>query len=98
MGLFNAYSIAFIDLVGTGSVLTSGMVGMMPCKRYQVDAAIGAGVATEVLGLKAIPIIGKIATDKANKKLSWRKQPDLFHYQHIVTKPEGLNCEYKKHE
>jgi hypothetical protein len=95
MGLFNAYSIAFIDFIGTGSVLTSGHVGIMPCKRYQIDAGIGAGVATQVLGLEGIPIVGKLLTDKVNQKLSWRKQPDLWHYQHIETRPEGLNCEFK---
>lgn len=90
MGLFNTYSIAYIDFVGTGSALTSGAVGMMPCKRYQVNAAIGAGVATQVLGLPSV--IG----NQLNKKLSWRKQPNLWDYQHIETRPKELNCEFKK--
>lgn len=86
MGLFNSYSIVYIDFVGTGSALSSGAMGMMPCQRYQVNAAIGAGVSTQVLGLPAA----------INKKLSWRKTPNLWDYQDIKYRPPGLNCAYKK--
>jgi hypothetical protein len=84
--LFNSYSIGFIDFVVTGSAVSSGAVGIMPCQRFQVDAAIGAGVSTQVLGLPSF----------LNNKLSWRKQPNLWDYEHITYKPPGLNCAYKK--
>jgi hypothetical protein len=86
LGLFNSYSIGFIDFVVTGSAVSSGAVGIMPCQRFQVDAAIGAGVSTQVLGLPSF----------LNNKLSWRKQPNLWDYEHITYKPPGLNCAYKK--
>jgi hypothetical protein len=92
MGLFNTYGIAFIDFVATGSAVSSGAMGMMPCQRFQVNAAVGAGASAQVLGLPSF------ISSKLNGKLSWRKQPNLWDYQHITTKPAGLNCEYKKQD
>lgn len=89
VGLFNSYSIAFIDFVGTSSIVAEGSMGLMPCTRMQVDAAVGAGVATQVMGLPSI------IANQVNAKLS-KRLPDLWHYEKITYKPKELNCAMKK--
>jgi hypothetical protein len=85
VGLFNSYSIAFIDFVGTASIVNSGAMALMPCTRMQLNAAIGAGVSTQVMGLPSF----------INDKLS-KRFPDLWDWEKTTYKPKNLNCEYKK--
>ena len=93
LGLFNAYSIAYIDFVGTASLTSAGKLALLPCLRTQLNAAVGAGIATEVLGLKDIPGIGGILSKQINGALSWKKSPPLWSTQRSSTWPPGLKCD-----
>ena len=93
LGLFNAYSIAYIDLVGTASLTNAGKLALLPCLRTQLNAAVGAGIATDVLGIADLPAIGGILSKKINGALSWKKSPPLWSVERSSTWPQGLKCD-----
>lgn len=93
LGLFNAYSIAYLDLVGTASLTNAGSLALLPCLRTQLNAAVGAGVATDILGIKDLPGIGGILSKKINGALSWKKSPPIWTTEKSSTWPQGLKCD-----
>ena len=54
------------------------MLGLIPCRRYQINSSFGAGVGVKVLG---IPVPGMGG-----------KQTLGTPYQKIETEPQGMNC------
>jgi hypothetical protein len=93
LGLFNSYSIAYIDLVGTASLTNAGKLALLPCLRTQLNAAVGAGVATDILGIKDLPGIGGTLSKKINGALSWKKSPPIWTTEKSSTWPPGLKCD-----
>lgn len=93
LGLFNSYSIAYIDFVGTASLTDAGKLALLPCLRTQLNAAVGAGVATDILGIKNLPVIGGTLSKKINGALSWKKSPPIWTTEKSSTWPPGLKCD-----
>jgi hypothetical protein len=81
IGLLNTSAVAFVDHVIAASVTTEGMLGLVHCKRYQIDDTFGAGVGVQILG---IPVPG------ANSKHTLGTP-----YQKVETEPTNLNCKVK---
>ena len=93
LGLFNSYSIAYIDLVGTASLTNAGKLALLPCLRTQLNAAVGAGIATDILGIKDLPVVGGMLSKKINGALSWKKSPPIWSVERSSTWPKGLKCD-----
>jgi len=81
LGLLNTSAVAFVDHVIAASVVTEGMLGLAPCKRYQINSTFGAGVGVKILG---IPVPG------ANSKHTLGTP-----FQKVETEPPGFNCKVK---
>jgi len=81
LGLLNTSAVAFVDHVIAASVVTEGMLGLVPCKRYQINSTFGAGVGVQILG---IPVPG------ANSKHTLGTP-----FQKVETEPPGFNCKVK---
>jgi hypothetical protein len=67
-----------VDHVIAASVTTEGMLGLVHCKRYQIDDTFGAGVGVQILG---IPVPGASGKHTLGTP-----------YQKIETEPINLNC------
>jgi hypothetical protein len=78
LGLLNTSAVAFVDHVIATSVVSAGALGLVPCRRYQVDDTFGAGVGVQVLG---IPVPGMGSKHTLGTP-----------FQKVETEPEGLNC------
>jgi hypothetical protein len=78
LGLLNTSAVAFVDHVIAASVTTEGMLGLVHCKRYQINSTFGAGVGVQILG---IPVPG------ANAKHTLGTP-----FQKVETEPTNLNC------
>jgi hypothetical protein len=78
LGLLNTSAVAFVDHVIAASVTTEGMMGLVPCRRFQVNSTFGAGVGVKILG---IPVPG------ANSKHTLGTP-----YEKVETEPQGMNC------
>ena len=81
LGLLNTSAVAFVDHVLATSVVTEGMMGLVPCRRYQINSTFGAGVGVKVLG---IPVPGM-----GGKKTLGTP------FQKVETEPQGFNCKVK---
>jgi hypothetical protein len=81
LGLLNTSAVAFVDHVIATSVTTEGMLGLIPCRRYQINSSFGAGVGVQILG---IPVPGM-----GGKKTLGTP------YQKVETEPQGMNCKVK---
>ena len=77
-GLLNTSAVAYVDHVIATSVVTAGAVGLVPCRRYQINSTFGAGVGVQVLG---IPIPGMSSKHVLGTP-----------FQKVETEPQGLNC------
>jgi hypothetical protein len=77
-GLLNTSAVAYVDHVLATSVVTAGAVGLVPCRRYQINSTFGAGVGVQILGIP-VPGLG------AKKVLGTP-------FQKVETEPQGLNC------
>ena len=78
LGLLNTSAVAYVDHVLATSVVTAGGLGLIPCRRWQLNSAFGAGVGVQVLGIK-IPGLG------SKKTLGTPVDK-------VVTEPPGVNC------
>jgi hypothetical protein len=69
LNLFAASSIAYIDLVTTATITSSGSLGMFPCRNSQLVSTINAGVDTQIsLELSgAAKILGQPLNDRLKK-------------------------------
>jgi hypothetical protein len=81
LGLLNTSAVAYVDHVIATSVTTEGMLGLIPCRRFQINSSFGAGVGVQVLG---IPVPGM-----GGKKTLGTP------YQKVETEPQGFNCKVK---
>jgi hypothetical protein len=81
LGLLNTSAVAYVDHVLATSVVTEGMLGLVPCRRYQINSSFGAGVGVQILG---IPVPGM-----GGKKTLGTP------YQKVETEPQGFNCKVK---
>ena len=81
LGLLNTSAVAFVDHVLATSVVTEGMLGLVPCRRFQINSTFGAGVGVKILG---IPVPG------ANAKHTLGTP-----FQKVETEPQGFNCKVK---
>jgi hypothetical protein len=77
-GLLNTSAVAYVDHVIATSVVTAGAVGLVPCRRYQIDDTFGAGVGVQILG---IPVPGMGSKHVLGTP-----------FQKVETEPPGLNC------
>ncbi len=77
-GLLNTSAVAYVDHVIATSVVTAGAVGLVPCRRYQINSTFGAGVGVQILGIP-VPGVGS-------------KQVLGTPFQKVETEPRGLNC------
>ena len=77
-GLLNTSAVAYVDHVIATSAVTAGAVGLVPCRRYQINSTFGAGVGVQILGIP-VPGMGS-------------KQVLGTPYQKVETEPQGLNC------
>jgi hypothetical protein len=78
LGLLNTSSVAYVDMVMSGSITSAGMLALIPCRRYQLERVFHAGVETKLLGL-TIPMLG------TKKELG-------DHWRMVETEPKGYNC------
>jgi hypothetical protein len=67
-----------VDHVIATSVVTEGMLGLVPCRRYQINDTFGAGVGVQILG---IPVPGMGSKHTLGTP-----------YEKVMTEPEGFNC------
>jgi hypothetical protein len=81
LGLLNTSAVAFVDHVIATSVVTEGMMGLVPCRRYQINSTFGAGVGVQILG---IPVPGMSSKHTLGTP-----------FQKVETEPQGLNCKVK---
>lgn len=77
-GLLNTSAVAYVDHVIATSVVTAGAMGLVPCRRYQINSTFGAGVGVQILGIP-VPGVGS-------------KQVLGTPFQKVETEPRGLNC------
>jgi hypothetical protein len=78
LGLLNTSAVAYVDHVIATSVVTEGMLGLVPCRRYQINDTFGAGVGVQILG---IPVPGMGSKHTLGNP-----------YEKVMTEPEGFNC------
>jgi hypothetical protein len=79
LGLIGTSGVGYVDQVLAWSVVAGGAVSMVPCRRYQLDSSMGAGVDMHFLGFK----VPKLSTE--------RKQVAKL-FERTTTEPPGVNC------
>ena len=79
LGLLNTSAVAYVDHVIATSVVTAGNVGLIPCRRYQINSSFGAGVGVQLLGIK-VPGLG------SKKTLG-------VPFDKVITEPPNANCQ-----
>jgi hypothetical protein len=77
-GLLNTSAVAYVDHVIATSVVTAGAMGLIPCRRYQINDTFGAGIGVQILG---IPVPGASSKHTLGTP-----------YEKVETEPEGFNC------
>jgi hypothetical protein len=77
LGLFNTSAVAYVDHVLATSIVSAGGTSLVPCRRFQMNSAVGAGLGVQLLGIP-IPGLGK-------KRI-------LAQHDWVTTEPEGANC------
>jgi hypothetical protein len=78
LGLLNTSAVAYVDHVIATSIVTAGGLSLIPCRRYQLNSAFGAGVGVQILGIK-VPGLGS-------------KRTLGTPYDKVITEPENANC------
>ena len=56
-------------------------MGLVPCRRYQINSTFGAGVGVKVLGIPVPGMNGKHTLGTP--------------FQKVETEPQGFNCKVK---